>query len=163
MEDVDAYGEEYKKYNQMVIGRALVLTKFEEATMLWATMSEESIVAIECFYVDVVGPFDRSMADVIYHWRHHLEDAELKSWKIQKECDGVVDMVVSKVMRYMETFKAKEVELSPECKRKREAENDDVWEPEDGLKEEKHHINNTVETGGTIVNPSEMRCTCNRA
>jgi hypothetical protein len=37
-----------------------------------------------------------------------------------------VDMVVSKVTRYMETFKAKEVELSPECKKKQEAENDDV-------------------------------------
>ena len=37
-----------------------------------------------------------------------------------------MDMVVSKVKRYMETFKAKEVELSPKRKRKQEAENDDV-------------------------------------
>jgi hypothetical protein len=35
-----------------------------------------------------------------------------------------VDVVVSKVTRYMETFKAKEVELSPNRKRKQEAEND---------------------------------------
>jgi hypothetical protein len=32
-----------------------------------------------------------------------------------------VDVVVSKVTRYMETFKAKEVELSPDRKRKHEA------------------------------------------
>ena len=35
-------------------------------------------------------------------------------------------MVVSKVTRYIETFKAKEVELSPKCKKKQGAENDDV-------------------------------------
>jgi hypothetical protein len=53
-------------------------------------------------------------------------------------------MVVSKVTRYMETFKAKEVELSPEHKRKQEAENDDVWEPEDEMKNKKRHIDKEV-------------------
>jgi hypothetical protein len=74
-----------------------------------------------------------------------------------------VDMVVSKVTRYMETFKAKEVELSPERKRKQEAENDDVWEPEDEMKNKKRRINNEVGTRATIMNPSEMRCTSSRA
>jgi hypothetical protein len=64
-------------------------------------------------------------------------------------------MVVNKV-RYMETFKAKKVELSPDCKRKQEAENDDVWESEDELKDKKDHIDKEVGTRGTIVNPSEM-------
>jgi hypothetical protein len=40
VDDADAYGEEYKKYDRTVIGRALVLLKLEEATMLWATTSE---------------------------------------------------------------------------------------------------------------------------
>jgi hypothetical protein len=62
--------------------------------------------------------FDKKMADVIYQWRHHLHDAESESWKTQKGCNGIVDMVFSKVTRYMETFKAKEVEFSPEHKRK---------------------------------------------
>jgi hypothetical protein len=66
-------------------------------------------------------------------------------------------MVVNKVTRYMETFKAKEVELSPDRKRKHEAENDDVWEPEDELKDKKRRIDKEVGTRGTIVNPSEMR------
>jgi hypothetical protein len=39
----------------------------------------------------------------------------LESWKTQKGNDGIVDIVVNKVTRYMETFKAKEVELSPEA------------------------------------------------
>ena len=39
-----------------------------------------------------------------------------------------MDMVVNKIRRYMEKFKAKEVELSPDYKRKHKAENDDVWE-----------------------------------
>jgi hypothetical protein len=72
-------------------------------------------------------------------------------------------MVVNKMRRYMETFKAKEVELSPDRKRKHEAENDDVWEPEDELKDKKCRIDKEVEAHGTIVNPSEMRFTRSRA
>jgi hypothetical protein len=74
-----------------------------------------------------------------------------------------VDMVVSKVTRYMETFKAKEVELSPECKKKQEAKNDDVWELEDEMKNKKRRIDKEVGTRATIMNPSEMRCTRSRA
>jgi hypothetical protein len=118
VEDADAYGEEYKKYNQTVIGRALVLSKLEEAAMLRATTSEESFAVVKRSYVDAAGAFDKKMADVIYQWRHHLHDAESESWKTQKGCNGIVDMVFSKVTRYMETFKAKEVEFSPEHKRK---------------------------------------------
>jgi hypothetical protein len=105
------------------------------------------------------------MVDVIYQWRRHLQDAESESWKTQKGCDGTMDMVVSKVMRYMETFidKAKEVELSPKRKRKQKAENDDVWEPEDEMKNKKHRIDKEVGTRAMIVNLSEMRCTCSRA
>jgi hypothetical protein len=150
VEDADAYGEEYKKYDRTVIGRALVLSKLEEAAMLRATTLEESFAGVKCSYVDAAGAFDKRMADVIYQWRRHLEDAESESWKTQKGCDGIVDMVVNKVTRYMETFKAKEVELSPDRKRKQEAENDDVWEPEDELKDKKRRIDKEVGTRGTI-------------
>jgi hypothetical protein len=156
VEDADAYREEYKKYNRTVIGRALVLFKLEEAAMLLAKMSEESFMGVECSYVDAAGAFDKRMANVIYHWRRHPEDAESKSWKTQKGCDDAVDVVVSKVKRYMETFKVKEVELSPYRKRKQEAENDDVWESEDELKHKKRRIDKNVEARGTIMNPSEM-------
>ena len=72
--------------------------------------------------------------------------------------------MVSKVTRYMETLKAKEVELRPERKKKRGAENDDVWEPaEDELKKKKRRIDNEAGTSGTNVSPSEMRCTRSRA
>jgi hypothetical protein len=37
VEDADTYGEEYNKDDRMVIGRALVLSKLEEAAMLRAT------------------------------------------------------------------------------------------------------------------------------
>ena len=65
--------------------------------------------------------------------------------------------------RYMVMFKAKEVELSPNRKRKQEAENDDVWEPEDELKDKKRRIDKEVETCGSILNPNEMQFTCSRA
>jgi hypothetical protein len=139
-----------------VIGRALVLSKLEEVAMLRATTLEESFMVVKRSYVDAVGAFGKRMADAIYQWRRHLQDVELESWKTQKGCDGVVDMVVSKVTRYMETFKAKEVELSPEGKRKQGAENDDVWEPEDKMKNKKRRIEKEVGTRATIVNPSEM-------
>jgi hypothetical protein len=163
VEDADTYGEEYKKYDRAVIGRALVFSKLEETAMLRATTSEESFTVVNRSYVDAAGTFDKRMAEVIYQWRRHLHDVESESWKTQKGCDGVVDMVVSKVTRYMETFKAKEVELSPERKRKQEAENDDVWEPEDELKNKKRRIDKEVGTRATIMNPSEMRCTRSRA
>ena len=79
VEDADAYRGEYKKYDHTVIGRALVFSKLEEVAMLWATTLEESFVAVEHSYVDVAGTFDKKMADVIYHWRHHVKDAESKS------------------------------------------------------------------------------------
>jgi hypothetical protein len=72
-------------------------------------------------------------------------------------------MVVNKVTRYIETFKTKEVELSPERKRKQEAENDDVWEPEDEMKDKKRRSDKEVGTHATIVNPSEIQCTRSRA
>jgi hypothetical protein len=72
-------------------------------------------------------------------------------------------MVVNKMRRYMETFKAKEVELSPDRKRKQEAESDGVWEPEEELKHKKRLINKEVEARGTSMNPSEVRCTRSRA
>jgi hypothetical protein len=38
-----------------------------------------------------------------------------------------------------------------------------VWEPEEELKDKKRRIDKEVGTHGTIVNPSEMRCTRSRA
>ena len=163
VEDADAYGEEYKEYDHTVIGRALVLSKLEEAAMLRATTSEESFVDAEHSYVDVAGAFDRRINDVIDHWRRHVADAESKSWETPKEFDAAVDTVVNKVTRYMETFKAKEVELSLQRKKKQGVDNDDVWELEDKLKKTKRRTDNEVGTSGMIVNPSEMRCTRSRA
>jgi hypothetical protein len=81
VEDADAYGEEYKKYDRTAIGRALVLSKLEKAAMLRATTSEESFAGVKCSYVDAAGAFNKKMANVIYQWRRHLEDAESESWK----------------------------------------------------------------------------------
>ena len=80
VEDAGVYGKEYKKYDRTVIGRALVLSKLEEASML-ATISKESFAVVKHSYVDEATAFDKRMADVIYQWRHHLEDAESKLWK----------------------------------------------------------------------------------
>jgi hypothetical protein len=66
VEDADTYGEEYKKNDRTVIGRALVLSKLEEAAMLRITTSEESFTVVNHSYVDVAGTFNKRMAEVIY-------------------------------------------------------------------------------------------------
>ena len=38
-----------------------------------------------------------------------------------------------------------------------------MWELEDEIKDKRRRINKEVGTQGTIVNPSEMRCTYSRA
>ena len=73
-----------------------------------------------------------------------------------------MDIVVSKVMRCMETFKAKEVELSPDHKRKHEVESDDTWEPEEELKHNKSRIDMEAKACGMIMNPSQMQFTYSR-
>ena len=82
---------------------------------------------------------------------------------MQKGNDGTIDIMVSKVKRYMETFKAKEVELSLDYKRKQEVESDGMWEPEVELKHKKRLIDKEVEARGISMNPSELRCTRSRA
>ena len=81
VEDANAYGEEYKKYDRTVIGGALVLSTLEEAAMLLATMLGESFMGVKCSYINATSAFDKKMANVIYHWKCHPEDAESKSWK----------------------------------------------------------------------------------
>jgi len=161
VEDADAYGEEYKKYDQTVIGRALFLSKLEDAAMLRATMSEESFVDAEHSYVDVAGAFDRRINDIIDEWRRHVvQDGSKLSWEAPKEFDAVVDRMVSKVTRCMETLEAKQVELGPDRKKKRAVENDDQWEPtQKELREKKRRIDNEAEASGTNESPGEMRCT----
>ena len=50
VEDGIEMGEEYKKYNRTLIGRALVLTKLEEATKLRCSTEEKSFEDVECSY-----------------------------------------------------------------------------------------------------------------
>jgi hypothetical protein len=118
VEEANVYGKEYSKYACTVIGRALVLSKLEEAAKLRATMSEESFKDEKCSYVIAAGVFDKRMGDVIYFWRYHLCDAESELRKKLRRNDDTVYIVVGRVTRCMEMYIAKEVELYANCKRK---------------------------------------------
>jgi hypothetical protein len=124
-------------------------------------MSEESFVDAEHSYVDVAGAFDRRINDIIDEWRRHVvQDGSKLSWEAPKEFDAVVDRMVSKVTRCMETLEAKQVELGPDRKKKRAAESDNGWEPtQEELKEKKRRIDNKAGTSGTNASPGEKRCT----
>jgi hypothetical protein len=139
-----------------MIGRVLVLSKLEEAAMLRATTSEESFKGAKCFYMDAAGAFDKKMDDIVYQWRCHLRDVEPTSWKTLKGNEDIVHTMVGKVTRYVETFMAKEVELSVDHKRKQETESDDICELEEELKHKKRLIDMEVEARGTIMNPNQM-------
>jgi hypothetical protein len=65
VEDTDVYGEEYKKYDRKLIGRALVLSKLEEVAKGGDTILEECFKDAKCSYVDAAGAFDKKMDDVI--------------------------------------------------------------------------------------------------
>jgi hypothetical protein len=56
VEVVDSYGKEYMKYDHILIGRALVLSKLEEAAKLWITMSKELFKNM-----DVASTIDKRM------------------------------------------------------------------------------------------------------
>ena len=55
----------------------------------------------------------------------------------------------------METYMAKEVEFNTNCKRKQEAESNDIQEPKEELKRKKL----LIEAGGTIMNSNQWQNT----
>jgi hypothetical protein len=72
-----------------------------------------------------------------------------------KENDDIVSTVVGRVMRYIQTYMEKEVDLSAKFKRKKKVKIDDIWKPQQEMKCKKLLIDLKVEVGGTITNASQ--------
>jgi hypothetical protein len=153
------YGPEYSKYDCTLIGRALVLSKLEDAARLRATMSEDMFVDHENSYADVAGAFDKRINDVIDNWRRHMQSNTTSMSTAFVNNDDVVDLVVGRVNKFIEVFMAKEVDMKTTRKGKRKMDSDDNWEPSQDNQEKKLAIDSEIEAGGRITHPSQRRCT----
>ena len=121
------YGEEYSKYKRTLIGRALILSKLEDAARLRTTMSEDMFVDEENSYADVAGAFDKRINDIIDNWRRHMQSNTTSMSTTFVNNDDVVDLVVGRVNKFMEVLSAKEVDLNSTHKGKRRIDSDDNW------------------------------------
>jgi len=150
------YGEEYSKYDHSLIGRALVLSKLEEAARLRAATTEDMFVHEDNSYADVVGAFDKRINEVIELWRHHMHS---NSSAFLNNDDQMINLVVGRVNKFMEVLKAKQVDLKNTRKGKRKIDSDDNWEPSQDNEEKKLAIDSEIEAGGRITRPSQRRFT----
>ena len=139
-------GEEYKKYNRTLVGRALFLAKLEEAAKLRCSTEEASFKDVGCCYWDAVNAFDRRIGDVIVYWRNVLQKPQVELLVSFQENDTFVNKMVERVEKAMEIFATKNVD--PGGKRKRDDGNDsdDSWEPE--MRREFAAVDREYEEGG---------------
>ena len=99
VEDAIDFGKEYENYNRTPVGRALFLTKLEEAARLRCSIDEASFANVGCDYWDAVSAFDRRIGHVIGYsiWRNVLLNPEAKLLLCFEENDAIVTKVVDGV------------------------------------------------------------------
>ena len=151
------FDEQYKAYDHTLVGRALLLSKLEEAAKVRAVYDTNGQTSTGHSSVDVAAAFDRRIGDIIGHWKAFLLDGDcLTVWQ-GKGDDEVVQAMVDRVESNLRTLKADEVDLSPKRKQKRKREEDDDFSPE--TKKQFHKVDIEVQSGGRIVRPSQQRST----
>jgi hypothetical protein len=150
----DEFDEQYAAYNHTLVGRALLLSKLEEAAKVRVVYNTDRPVSTPHSSVDVAAAFDKRIADIIGHWKAFLLDGNrLMAWQ-GKGDDEVVQAMVDRVESNLRALKADEVDLSPRRKQKRKREDDDDFSPE--MKKQISKVDKELQTGGLIVHPSEM-------
>jgi hypothetical protein len=150
----DEFDEQYAAYNHTLVGRALLLSKLEEAAKVRVVYNTDRPVSTPHSSVDVAAAFDKRIADIIGHWKAFLLDGNrLMAWQ-GKGDDEVVQAMVDRVESNLRALKADEVDLSPRRKQKRKREDDDDFSLE--MKKQISKVDKELQTGGLIVHPSEM-------
>ena len=89
-------------------------------------MTEDMFVDEENSYADVVGAFDKRINEVIETWRRHMLANPTSMSTAFLNNEEVVGLVVGRVNKFMEVFKAKEVDLNSTRKGKRRTDSDRV-------------------------------------
>ena len=118
---------EHDKYNHDLIGRALVLSKLEEAAKVRCRVDLDQILTQEHKMEDVARAFDRRMDDVITKWRDYLggidAGGELNLFHVKNE-DQEIQKLLHAVDTAVSTLQACEVDLSRKNKRRMSEEDD---------------------------------------
>lgn len=158
VEDDIAIGEEYKRHNRTLVGRALFLAKLEAAAKLRSTMDETTFKDVGCCYWDAVHAFDRRIGDVIKYWRNKLHKSHEELLLSFQENNEFVNKMVGRVSKATEILAAKRVDSGRKCKR--DDDNDDSWESE--MLNDIATIDREYEEGGRIAWQSQRPQTRNR-
>jgi hypothetical protein len=149
----NVWGEEYKKYNRTLVGRALFLAKLEGAAKLRSSVDEASFEDAGCCYWDAVHAFDKRIGDVIEHWRNTLRNPQKVLLISFEENDKFVNTVVGRVDKAMEILAAKRVDPAGKRKREDATDSDDSWESE--MRREIAATDREYVEGGRIARPSQ--------
>ena len=143
------FKEQYKAYNHALIGRALILSKLEEAAQVCALVDLDGESSTGNTLVEVAGAFDRRMVDIITTWRDFILDGLRPSWLYNKDDDDSVNAMVDRVDHALRALRAQEVDLSPKRKQKRKMEDEDDYSPR--AKRQFYIVDMEVEAGGRVV------------
>jgi hypothetical protein len=147
------FGEEYKKYDDRPIGRALVLAKLEEAAHLRISTKEESFKDADCTFWEAVEKFESRIKNIITHWTTMIKDPKPELLVSITAEDSFVKDVVGRIEEAMKIFRSKNA--NPPKKRKRDDgnESDDSWMS--GNNREIAAVDQEYDEGGRIARPSQ--------
>ena len=152
--------EQYSTYNRTLIGRALFLSKLEEAAEARALVNLDEKTQTEHSAMDVAKSFDGRMVEIICEWRAFLLEGSTPKKLMNKSSDDMVNALVAKVESATRTLTARECDLSPVRNRKRRAEereDEEQFSPKS--KRVLAAIDQEVQSGGPILNDSQKRHT----
>ena len=145
--------EEYKKYDQTLVRRALVLTKLEEAICYRHTFIEESFKDYELDYWNQLEKIDDALDKKIFDWRRALRDKGGMSLRSCDNIDNIVHETVAKIERAMEIWEGKNGKCG---KNKRKTidvyEEDPQWGNDNPRQEEA--MEEQLRARGSITRPS---------
>ena len=157
VEDTKEFNEQYSVYNHVLIGRALFLSKLEEAAKVRALVEIDGPTNTEHALVDVAGAFDKRMADIIVQWRAFMLEGDRPSKLQFKDDDEAVNAMVDRVDAALRALTAGEVDLTLMRKKKRKVQEEEDYSPES--KRLFSMVDVEVQSGGPIVRVSQQRQT----
>ena len=113
------FREQYEAYNHVPIGRALFLSKLEEAASICVHVEMDGESNKGDSFVEVARAFDRRMADIIGQWRAFLLEGVTTGRTLYSPSDDeVVNGMVNQVDAALRALKAIDVDLTPKRKQK---------------------------------------------
>jgi hypothetical protein len=121
--------KQFKEYNTDLIGRALILSKLEEAARVRSVVDLNAKSLTEHKMEDIAAAFDKRMREVITKWRKYLGEEAEPAWMRGKGEDEMIKSLMDEVDCALRILKAHEVDLTPMKKNKRRIQEEDDHSP----------------------------------